>query len=79
MRTINDIKVADPKKFMDASIAMLQAMSGGEGPAKIYKDLKVEPAAQTHQGHLLHPCRRDHRHGEAGRAGGERARASSSP
>ncbi len=29
--TLNDIKVEDPKKFMEASIAMLQAMSGGEG------------------------------------------------
>ncbi len=50
MRTLNDIKVDDPKKFMDASIAMLQAMSGGEGPANFYKEFKVEPAAQTHQG-----------------------------
>ena len=35
-----------------------RAMGGGEGPAGIYKELKVEPAAQTHQGHDLHPRRR---------------------
>jgi hypothetical protein len=48
MRSFSDIKTADPKKFIDASIAILRAMSGGEGA--LYKDLKVEPSAQTYQG-----------------------------
>ena len=76
MRTINDIKVADPQKFMDASIAMLKAMGSGDGPGKIYKDLKIEPAAQTDRGMTFTHVAGDDRHGEAGRAGGERARAS---
>jgi hypothetical protein len=50
MRSLNDIQVADPKKYMDASVAVIRAMSGGKGQASLYKDLKVEPDAQTHQG-----------------------------
>jgi hypothetical protein len=50
MRMLNDLRVTDPKKYMDASIAMVRAMGGGEGQPRIYKEVKVEPAAQTHQG-----------------------------
>ena len=68
MRSINDIKVEDPKKVVEASLAMIQRHGRGRGPGRIYKELKVEPAAQTHQGMTFTHVVGDHRHGEAGRA-----------
>jgi hypothetical protein len=50
MRGLNDIKVDDPKKFINASLSMLRGMSGGEGQVNLYKEFKVDPDAQTHQG-----------------------------
>jgi len=50
MRGINDITVSDPKKYIEANVAMLQAMKGGEGQLNVYKDIKVERDAQTYQG-----------------------------
>jgi hypothetical protein len=50
MRSLNDFKVDDPKKYVEANIAMLKAMSGGEGQLPIYKDIKIEPDSQKHQG-----------------------------
>jgi hypothetical protein len=50
IRSLYELKVEDPKKYVEASIGLLRAMSGGEGQVPIYKDIKVEPDAQTHQG-----------------------------
>ena len=50
MSVINDIIVSDPKKYLAASEAMLRAMKGGEGQLSFFKDVKVEPDVQTHQG-----------------------------
>lgn len=47
-KSLSLIRVDDPKKFIDASIAVLRAMGGGD--SKFYKSLKIEPAAQTHAG-----------------------------
>jgi hypothetical protein len=49
MRVLNDIKVPDPKKYIAANQAMLQAMKGGEGQLNFYKDLKIEPDAKTYE------------------------------
>jgi hypothetical protein len=48
MRGISEIWAGDPKKFIDATLSMLRAMS--EGEARIYKDFKVDPATQTYRG-----------------------------
>jgi hypothetical protein len=48
MRGISEMWVDDPRKFIDASLSLLRAMGGGE--AKVYKDIKVDPAAQTYRG-----------------------------
>jgi hypothetical protein len=48
MRGISEIWTEDPKKFIDAVLSMLRAM--GEGEAKIYKEFKVDTAAQTYRG-----------------------------
>jgi hypothetical protein len=50
MSVVNDITVSDPKKYLAACEAMLVAMKGPEGQPGLYKDVKVEHAAQTYQG-----------------------------
>lgn len=50
MSMVNDVSVSDPKKFLDATLAMLRAMKGGEGQLNFFKDVKVEPDVQTYQG-----------------------------
>ena len=50
MLSITDIKTADPKKYLENKVAVLRAMGGGEGQSGLFKDVKVEPAAQSHQG-----------------------------
>src|SRR5262249_17856422 len=47
-RGISEIWVPDPKKFIDAILSMFRAMS--EDQTRIYKDFKVDPAAQTYRG-----------------------------
>src|SRR5262249_14821928 len=47
---LTDITVSDPKKYLEASLAMLQAMKGGEGQANVYKDLKIERDVRHHAG-----------------------------
>jgi hypothetical protein len=42
--------VSDPKKYLAACEAILVAMKGPEGQPGLYKDVKVERAAQTYQG-----------------------------
>lgn len=50
MRGLSEMRVDDPKKYVAATIDMLRAMGKGAGKAGIYKDLKVEPDAQTDRG-----------------------------
>lgn len=50
VRSFKDIRVSDPRKYIDASIAINRAMSGGEGQSALLKDLKVESGAQTYEG-----------------------------
>ncbi|MHB1559661.1 MAG: hypothetical protein ACYC61_19610 [Isosphaeraceae bacterium] len=47
-RSLSVIRLDDPRKFIAATIATLQAT--GEGEGKIYKSIKIEPAAQTYGG-----------------------------
>ncbi len=49
MKSFSVIRSEEPQKFMDASIALLKAMASGE--SQVYKNVKVEPAAQTYGGH----------------------------
>ncbi len=37
VRSFKDIQVSDPRKLIDASVAMNRAMSGGEGPGALLK------------------------------------------
>ena len=53
MRGINVTHVADPKKYIAAVLANIQALKGGEGPARIYKDVKIEADAENHRGLTL--------------------------
>ncbi len=50
MKMFNDISVSDPKKYVAAQEAMLQAMKGGDGQLNLYKDVKVDHDIQTYQG-----------------------------
>jgi hypothetical protein len=50
MRSISDIRVDDPRKFLDAILAMLRAVKAGEGQVKLYKEVKIEPDVQSHEG-----------------------------
>ena len=50
MSMLSDIAVSDPKKYMAAQEAMLQAMKGGGGGLKLYKDVNVERDIQTYRG-----------------------------
>lgn len=47
-RSLSVMQLDDPRKFIDATIAVVRAT--GEGEGKIYKSIKVEPTAQTHGG-----------------------------
>jgi hypothetical protein len=48
LSSISEIKTEDPKKLVEKSLALMRAMGGAEAPGGIYKELKVEPAAQSH-------------------------------
>jgi hypothetical protein len=50
MLSINEVRTADSKKYLENKLAVLRAMGGGEGQSGLFKDVKVEPSAQTHQG-----------------------------
>ncbi|MDG3007376.1 hypothetical protein [Paludisphaera mucosa] len=50
MRAFNVINAADPKAYIAAVQAMLSAMKEADGPLNFYKEVKVEPDAQNHQG-----------------------------
>ena len=58
MRSLNDIKVDDPKKYIEASIAMLRAMSGGEGQVKSLQGHQGRTRRPDTSGDDLHPRRR---------------------
>jgi hypothetical protein len=50
MRGLYEVLVSDPRKYIEAGQAMLQAMKGGgESPINVYKDVKVEPDAKTYR------------------------------
>src|SRR5204862_574086 len=50
MRSLTEVIASDPKKYMEASLAMLQAMKGGDGQLNLYKHIKIEPDVQTYRG-----------------------------
>jgi hypothetical protein len=51
MRGLSEFSVSDPRKYIDATLAMLEAMKGaGESPLNVYKDIKVERDAKTCRG-----------------------------
>jgi hypothetical protein len=50
MRSITEIVVTDPDKYIEASLATLRAMKEGTGGVNIYKEVKIEPGAQTYEG-----------------------------
>ncbi len=50
IRGMNVTHVADPKKYLTACKANIQALKGGEGPSSLYKDIKVESDVEHYQG-----------------------------
>jgi hypothetical protein len=50
IRGMNDIVVSDPRKYVDANLALVESFKGGEGPLNVYKDVKVERNAKTYEG-----------------------------
>jgi hypothetical protein len=50
MRNINVTHVADPKKYIAACQANIQALKGGEGLSGVYKDVKIESNVENYQG-----------------------------
>src|SRR5262249_49601223 len=50
MRGMNDIVVSDPKTYIEANLALLQSLKGGEGKLDFFKDVKIERDAKTHEG-----------------------------
>ncbi|AGA28773.1 hypothetical protein [Singulisphaera acidiphila] len=50
MRAFNVINVADPKAYIAAVEAMLQAMKKADSPLNFYKDVKVDADVETYQG-----------------------------
>jgi len=50
MRNMNVTHVTDPKKYIAACQANIQALKGGEGPSSVYKDVKIESNVENYQG-----------------------------
>jgi hypothetical protein len=50
MKALNDIKVADPKAYVDANLALLKAMSTADSPLNVYKEVKVDEKTESYQG-----------------------------
>ncbi len=50
MRNMNVTHVTDPKKYITACQATIQAMKGGEGPSNVYKDVKIESDVENYRG-----------------------------
>lgn len=50
MRGFNVVNTSDPKAYVDMTNKMIKSMQGGDNPLNLYKDVKVEPNAQTYQG-----------------------------
>jgi hypothetical protein len=50
MSMFSDMTVSDPKKYVAAQVAMLQAMKGSGGPLNLFKDVKVDHDIQAYQG-----------------------------
>ncbi|WP_406693873.1 hypothetical protein V5E97_22820 [Singulisphaera sp. Ch08] len=50
MRAFNVVNVSDPKGYIAANAAMLQAMKNADSPLNFYKDVKVDADVETHEG-----------------------------
>ena len=50
MRGMNVTHVADPKKYIAACQANIQALKGGDAPSHVYKDVKIESDVENYQG-----------------------------
>lgn len=49
MLSVKEIKTEDPKGFLDKRLAIVRAMRG-DGQSGFFKEVKIEPNAQTHAG-----------------------------
>ncbi len=45
--SINEVRTSDPKGFVEHSLILLRAMGQGEGRLGIYKEVKIEPKAES--------------------------------
>src|SRR5208283_1429927 len=50
MRGMNVTHVADPKKYIAACQANIQALKGGDGPSSVYKEVKIESNVENYRG-----------------------------
>ncbi|MGO8898128.1 MAG: hypothetical protein ACLQU5_07240 [Isosphaeraceae bacterium] len=50
IRGMNVTHVADPKKYIAACQANIQALTGGDGPSNVYKDVRIESNVENYQG-----------------------------
>lgn len=50
MRGFNVIHAVDPKAYIEATQAMLTALTAADSPLNVYKEVKVEPDAQKYEG-----------------------------
>lgn len=50
LRGMNVTHVADPKKYITACQANIQALKGGDGPSSVYKDVKIESNVENYRG-----------------------------
>ncbi|HMF36467.1 MAG TPA: hypothetical protein VKF17_07490 [Isosphaeraceae bacterium] len=50
VRGMNVTHVADPKKYIAACQANIQALKEGDGPSGVYKDLKIESNVENYRG-----------------------------
>lgn len=50
MTSFNAMKTEDPRGFIEKRLAILRAMGGGPDQSSLFKEVKVQPDAQTHHG-----------------------------
>lgn len=47
MASINEVRTSDPKRYVEHCLDLIRAMGQGEGRLGIYKEVKIEPKAET--------------------------------
>src|SRR5262249_16425520 len=49
MRGMNEIKVSDPKQYINANLAVVESKKADEGKGNFFKDLKIDRDAKTYE------------------------------